>query len=296
MSTNGETVTAKEAAAIIGVDLRTVREWVADGQLKSIKGANGRRRILRSAIGSLRSNSRPLNPKLPNLVDRHIYGYKVPKGFDLIETYKELAEYTTAFANRSLTFLLLVGLPGSGKTKQIKADLAKLEHRWIDNHASELGLYCAAYKANHSPIVLDDVNHFLEKPIACSLMKALTQTEQTRSISWESTTSTLDKQKVPRQFSTSSSICLIGNKWDGSDPDMAAIQDRALPVAFYPSAEAIHDRVRELGWCDKAVWKFIGKHLAKIPEPSMREYHNGMGYKKAGMQWEKKLMKVWESQ
>lgn len=295
MSSEEETLSMQETASITGVDVRTVQNWVKEGRLKSFKTKGNRRMVLRSSIEEFQRNARPSNRRY-SLDGRYLHGFRVPDGFDAITTYKELAEYTTAFASGSLTFLLLVGTPGSGKTNQMKADLAKRTHRWIDNHATELGLYCAAYKASNAPVVLDDVNHFLKRPIACSLMKALTQTEQVRSVSWESTGSALDKQKVPRQFTTSSQICLIGNKWDGCDPDMAAIQDRSLPVAFHPSAETIHKRVKQLRWCDDAVWRFIGKHLAKIPQPSMREYHNGMVYKKAGMKWESKLMKVWESQ
>lgn len=132
--------------------------------------------------------------------------------------------------------------------------------------------------------------------MACSLLKALTQTDRIRWVSWESTAKALEQRGVPRRFSTSSPICLTANKWDSSNPDMAAIRDRSTPVAFYPSAETIHKRVQELGWCDETIWRFIGKHLPKIPQPSMREYQNGMTYKKAGMKWQEKLLKLWGGQ
>ena len=91
-------------------------------------------------------------------------------------------------------------------------------------------------------------------------------------------------------------MCIIANKWDGTDPDMAAVQDRSLPVAFFPSAETIHERVRELKWCDVDIWEFVGENLHKIRQPSMREYANGMTYRKAGMNWREKLLRVWETQ
>lgn len=293
MSMAEETVSAQEAASLLGVDVRAVRDWINRGQLKSVKGERNRRRVLRSAIGDLQPNARPLNKRLLNLYDRYIHGFKVPHGFDLITTYKELSEYTRAFANGDLTFLLLVGSPGSGKSKQVQFDLAGSSHQWIDNHATNLGLYCSVYEANGSAIVLDDINHLFRNTMACSLMKALTQTDQVRSVSWESTAKTLDERNVPRRFCTSSPICLIANKWDGTDPDMAAIQDRSMPVAFYPSAETIHERVGELGWCEADVWKFVGEYLPHIPQPSMREYYQGVVYKKAGMKWREKLLKLW---
>ena len=288
-----ETVSVQEAARLLGVDVRTVHVWVTEGKIQSVKGEGNRRRVLRSAIGDLKGVARPQSRQLPTLLDRYIHGFKVPDGFDLITTYDELSEYTKAFAKGDLTFLLLVGSPGSGKSKQMQSDLTGTAHQWIDNHASNLGLYCSVYEAHGSPIVLDDINHFFKNTMACSLMKALTQTDQVKSVSWESTAKTLDERNVPKQFCTSSPICLIANKWNGTDPDMAAIQDRSMPVAFYPSAETIHERVRILGWCEDVVWEFVGEHLPKIPQPSMREYYLGMKYKTARMNWREKMLKLW---
>jgi hypothetical protein len=67
-----------------------------------------------------------------------------------------------------------------------------------------------------------------------------------------------------------------------------------LPVAFFPSAETIHKRVIELGWCDDTeILTFIGENLTNIPQPSMREYYNAMRYKRAKMNWKEKLKNIW---
>lgn len=295
MSIIEETVTPGEAATLLGIDIRTIRDWISQGRIEAIKLPGNRRRIPRSAVqGRMVEAPSPAKMGVPKLsMKRYCHGFEVPDNFDLITTYEELAQYTKAFANRDITFLLLVGSPGSGKSRQMKADLKGKGCVWIDNHATNLGLYCSVYEANGSPLVLDDINHLFKSKMACSLMKALTQTEKTRSVSWESTAKVLEERCVPRQFETSSSICLIANQWDGADADMAAIQDRALPVAFYPSAETVHKRVIELGWCDKEICTFIGQHLAEIPQPSMREYYQAMTYRKAGMDWREKLLKIW---
>lgn len=296
MNTIDETVSAQQAADLLGVNIRTVRDWIKKGELISLRGEGNSRRIPKSAISGLKAGERPESTRLQNLHDRYIHGLKVPRGFDLITDYEELSEYSHAFAHGYLPFLLLVGSPGSGKSRQMKFDLNGVPHKWIDNHATNLALYRSVYEANGSPIVLDDINHFLNSTMSCSLMKALTQTDEYRSVSWESTSRILDEINVPRQFFTTSPICMIANKWDGNDPDMAAIQDRSTPVAFHPSAETIHKRVKALGWCDAEVWQFVGQHLAIIRQPSMREYGLGMRYRQAGMKWQKKLLKIWESQ
>lgn len=295
MSIVEETVTPQDAANMLGINIRTMREWIRDGQIEAIKLSGNRWRISRSAIKAITDNSTPLNKAVSKLsIKRYVNGFEVPENFDLITKYEELSQYTKAFAKRKIIFLLLVGSPGSGKSRQLKSDLAGKTHAWIDNHATNLGLYCAVYEADNSPVVLDDINHLFKSKMACSLMKALTQTEDTRSVSWESTAKALEERNVPRRFKTSSPICLIANQWDGSDADMAAIQDRALPVAFYPSAETVHERVLALGWCDKEINTFVGQHLAEIPQPSMREYYQAMTLRKAGMDWREKLLKLWE--
>lgn len=296
MNSIEETVTPGEAATLLGIDIRTIREWINQGRIEAIKLPGNRRRIPRSALqGRVAEAPSPAKLGVPKLsMKRYCHGFEVPNNFDLITTYEELSQYTKAFGNRDISFLLLVGSPGSGKSRQVKADLGRKQHAWIDNHATNLGLYCSVYEADGAPLVLDDINHLFKSKMACSLMKALTQTEKTRSVSWESTAKALEERNVPRRFETSSPICLIANQWDGADADMAAIQDRALPVAFYPSAETVHKRVIDLGWCDKEICTFIGQHLAEIPQPSMREYYQAMTYRKAGMNWREKLLKIWE--
>ncbi len=296
MANEPETVSVREAAQLLNTSVRQVRDWVKEGRVLSIKGPGNRRLIPRSAIGAIQPLPRMAKRNVPSLNDRYVNGFKVPDRFDLITTYAELAEYTDAFSEGRIPFLLLVGSPGSGKSEQVRVNLRCRTFTWIDNHASMLGLYCAVYEATNAPIVMDDVNHFFKDPKACSLIKALTQTTDVRSVSWESTTKVLDDRHVPRQYTTTSPMCIIANKWDGTDPDMAAVQDRSLPVAFFPSAQTIHERVHELKWCDADVWEFVGGNLHEIRQPSMREYANGMTYRKAGMNWRDKLRKRWEGQ
>jgi excisionase family DNA binding protein len=206
-----ETVTPQEAATILGINLRSIREWISQGRIETIKLPGNRRRIPRSALqGRLADATGPAKLSVPKLsMKRYCHGFEVPDNFDLITTYEELSQYTRAFGNRDISFLLLVGSPGSGKSRQVKGDLGRKKHAWIDNHATNLGLYCSVYEADGSPLVLDDINHLFKSKMACSLMKALTQTEKTRSVSWESTTKALEERMVPRRFETSSPICLI---------------------------------------------------------------------------------------
>jgi excisionase family DNA binding protein len=200
MSNIEETVTPQEAATLLGIDIRTVREWISEGRIEAIKLPGNRWRIPKSALqGRMAEAPGPAKMSVPKLsMKRYCHGFEVPDNFDLITTYEELSQYTRAFGNRKITLLLLVGSPGSGKSRQVKSDLNEKKHAWIDNHATNLGLYCSVYEANCAPLVLDDINHLFKSKMACSLMKALTQTEKTRSRSWRNDRFPVDSKRPAR--------------------------------------------------------------------------------------------------
>jgi DNA-binding transcriptional MerR regulator len=231
-----------EAAKMCGVTPKTLRHWEDKGFIQPAMTTPGGQRMYRKD---------DLDRLLIETARRKEERFALPENFDIIRTYGELTEYTLAFAEGLIPFLLLIGSPGSGKSRQIKSDLSPFRHVWIDNHVTPLGLYVAAYEANNVPIVMDDVNHFISTKQTCSLMKALTQTENKKAVSWENPNAkVLIARDIPTRFATESPLCLIGNRWDVRNEDYAAIQDRALPVGFFPNAETIHKRVIELGWCD----------------------------------------------
>jgi len=296
----GKTISTAQCAKMLGVSPDTLRKWQKEGKLVTIRTAGGHLRYDVAEVERFRLNELLAATHKVAIVPQGIgrvhekSGLLIPAGFDLITTNDELIEYTMAFAARKFNFLLLVGSPGSGKSRQMKASLTNIQHTWIDNSVSAVGLYAAVYEANNAPIVLDDVNNFLKQPEAVPLCKSLTQTEKSKSVSWQKFNKQLEALRIPKQFSTSSPVCMIANMWDAKNADMEAIQDRALPVAFYPDPEAIHNRVIELGWCkDSEIIAFIAANLDRIPQVSMRDYYNLGLWKDAGMDWKGKALKVW---
>jgi hypothetical protein len=143
-------------------------------------------------------------------------------------------------------------------------------------------------------VVIDDVDSLYEDRRAVRLLKALCNTDEEKSIGWESATRHLDKEGIPRNFVTRSRLCLIANRWRSLNVNVQAIEDRGHVVYFAPTAAEIHRRVAEGKWFkDAEVFKFIGDHLNLIPQPSMRQYILAAEKKKAGMDWRRLTVSSW---
>ncbi len=305
-----KTMTVDEACSYLVVPDVTLRRWIKEGRIASNKAVRPET-LNRAEVEALKVRLEQQTLKKRIITNKRLDGrdFKmvrvtnantVPDGFDLIATYKGLREYTLAFAAGKIPFMLLIGSAGGGKSQQMKADLgvgtANQKCTWIEGHVRPIALYCSVYEAKGRPIVLDDVVHFFDNKDAQSIVKCLCQTNKTRQVCWESSTKVLDDRAVPRCYETQSHICFIGNKWEESNVDMLAIRDRAAGgrVAFYPSPEEIHNRVLEQGWCrDKEILSFVAQHMHKIPQMSMRTYHDALVWQESGMDWRKKCLAVW---
>jgi hypothetical protein len=92
-------------------------------------------------------------------------------------------------------------------------------------------------------------------------------------VSWETTSSILDKADVPGNFQTNSATAIIANSWRSSNNDVKALEDRGQLFVFRPSAEEVHREISDAGWFrDTTVLRFIESRLDLIARPSFRLY------------------------
>jgi hypothetical protein len=136
-------------------------------------------------------------------------------------SYAELERYASAFAAGHLNLLLLFGPPGVGKSRCLRQALGS-QVGWISGQAIPLGIYLQAYQHRHRPLVLDDVDGLYADRSGLRLLKALCQTEWRKTLSWHTQTPVLDRQGIPRQFTTTSRLTLVGNDWKTLSADVAA--------------------------------------------------------------------------
>jgi hypothetical protein len=201
-----------------------------------------------------------------------------------ITTYHELHQLAQAFVQGDLNLLILSGDPGLEKTRTLKALLHPKRGCYIEGNATAFGVYCELYRHRHEPVVIDDVDNIYQQPAGTRLLKALCQTEPVKTVAWLSDAKALDREDIPRRYTTRSPLALITNRWSSTRPNLAAIEDRGLVVEFAPGALEVHRRAGEWFW-DQEIFDLVTEHLHLIARPSMRLYVLAWQMKKAGLGW-----------
>ena len=200
-----------------------------------------------------------------------------------VATFTELEQYVRAFADGHLNLMMIFGPPGVGKSRCVHQALGG-QVCWIGGQATPFGIYLKAYEHRHEPIVLDDVDGLYADRSGIRLLKALGQTERTKTLSWQSDAPTLDRRSVPRQFTTTSRVALVGNAWKTLNADVAALEDRGHLLLFEPAPLEIHLQAARWFW-DAEIFDFVAEHLHLYAQHSLRTYRQAWELKQAGLDW-----------
>ncbi len=205
-----------------------------------------------------------------------------------VRTYGELERYAEAFAAGHLNLLMVCGDPGLGKSRCVRRAVGD-QACWIDGNASAFGVYLQAYEHRHRPIVLDDVDGLYRDRAGVRLMKSLCQTEEVKSLNWQTDAPTLGRRGIPRQYTTTSRVALLVNQWKSLNADVAALEDRGHFLVFEPSALEVH-RQAGLWYWDQEVFDFVASQLHLMGRPSLRTYVLAWELKRAGLDWRQGIL------
>ncbi len=116
------------------------------------------------------------------------------------------------------------------------------------------------------------------------LLKCLCQTEEEKAIAWHSDVRNLERQGIPREFTTKSRVVIISNDWKTLNRNVAALQDRGHVVLSQPGAAEVHAQAGK--WFDDPeIYQWFAANLHRMREPSMRHYVRAKELKAAGMDW-----------
>jgi len=228
---------------------------------------------------------------------------ELPRELISLATYAELDLYLDKFVAGDLGLVLLLGRHGTGKSEGVRRLLAtahgddaerndqstRVLH--VEGHMQPFGLYRQLWEHRDKPVVLDDLDRLYGDPDCVRLLKPLCNTVQRKRLQWL-THVTLKDDSIPPSFTTTSSVILIANEWKSLNPNVRALEDRAIILHFTPSNAEVHRKVGE--WFDDPeVYAFLGGMLAKIPFVSMRHYCKGSQLRRAGLaDWRTSLMQM----
>ena len=200
-----------------------------------------------------------------------------------IKTYDRLEAYLRAFAGGHFGLLILVGAGGLAKSRSVRAALAG-GGCWIEGNATPFGMYAKLYRHRDRFVVIDDVDGLYADRSGVRLLKCLCQTEDEKAVAWHSDARSLEKQGIPREFTTKSRVAIICNDWKTLNKNVAALQDRGHVVMFQPSAAEVHAQAGK--WFDdREIFDWFAANLHRVREPSMRHYVRARELKAAGMDW-----------
>jgi len=224
----------------------------------------------------------------------------IPREVIRLTDYAQLELYLTKFARGELGLVLLLGRHGTGKSESVKRALsvpANIDESiskgalYVEGHVQPFGLYRELWEYRDQPVVLDDLDRLYADPDCVRLLKPLCNTTKEKRLHWL-TNLTLNDGVVPAAFSTASNVILIANEWKSLNPNVRALEDRAIILHFCPTNHEVHRKVGE--WFnDPDVYGFLGELVSLVPDMSMRHYCKGAQLRRAGLaDWRQSLLQM----
>ena len=137
---------------------------------------------------------------------------RLPKKVLRVTTYERLGEYLEAFAAGHFHLLILVGAGGLAKSRSVRAVLGGTGC-WIEGNATPFGMYVKLFRHKDEFVVIDDVDALYADRSGVRLLKCLCQTEEEKAVAWHSDARSLERQGIPREFTTKSRVVIISNDW-----------------------------------------------------------------------------------
>ena len=200
-----------------------------------------------------------------------------------LSSYDRLEAYLGAFAQGHFNLLILVGAGGLAKSRSVRAVLNG-KACWIEGNATPFGMYTRLYRHRDQFVVIDDVDALYADRSGVRLLKCLCQTEEEKAIAWHTDARSLERQGIPREFTTKSRVVIISNDWKTLNRNVAAFQDRGHVLLFEPDAAEVH-RKAGTWFDDREIYDWFAANLHRVREPSMRHYVRARELKAAGMDW-----------
>ena len=182
-----------------------------------------------------------------------------------LKTYEDLHALTQSFAQGRTNLVLLIGPPGLMKTETITRACRGRPYLYVNGKESPAEFYRDLYDYRDALVILDDVEPLLENKDGQVLIRALTETQATKTISWGTRTNAV---AAPKSFTTKSRVFIVANTW-GQGGISSAIESRGLKFRFSPPWSEVY---KEAGtWFhDQEILDYVHSNLGYMTNPDVR--------------------------
>lgn len=205
-----------------------------------------------------------------------------------VRTYEKLSQYTKGFAKGAYNLMFLIGAPGQSKSTILRESMVR-EHLWVEGNVSAFKLYQRLYDYRDKPLILDDVDSAFRDRELVRLLKCLCQTEDSKTVSWNTDNRRLDLLEIPNEFRTKSKVCIIANEWQTLNRHVGSLTDRGILIKFEPTPREVHAKAKTF-FKDKEILDFFEQYLPCLDEISLRLYTRAAEIKASGVDWREPAM------
>jgi hypothetical protein len=230
----------------------------------------------------------------------------VPEDAEHIHTYDALLEFRNAFFEAAMYFLIIIGRHGLSKSHAFEercrpytdqdGDEIDVAH-YCKGNVTAVEAYRLAYEHRNKLLVFDDAERLWADSSGRFLLRDLTEVKQSKTVHWRVDNKLLARDGIPKEFDTTSRVCLIMNRFAfGDAAEYDAIADRAHIVYFDPTPAEVHANSATWFW-DQDIHDYIGRHLPLIDSDklSARTYVKAYERRQKG-DWQEFLARRYFSQ
>ena len=187
-----------------------------------------------------------------------------------LTTYEALHALASRFADGKVNLVILVGAPGLMKTQTVTRACQGRPFLHVNAKKSPIEFYRDLYEHRDALVILDDVEPLLDSKDGQVLIRALTETTATKTISWGPRTTILDSDgnAIPRSFTTKSRVFIVANTWRVGGI-FSAIESRGNKFLFSPAWAEVY--VEAGNWFhQQEILDYVHANLSQMKAPDVR--------------------------
>jgi hypothetical protein len=187
-----------------------------------------------------------------------------------LTTFEALHTLAKRFADGTVNLVILIGAPCLMKTETVRRACQGRPCLHVNAKKSPIDLFRDLYEYRDALVILDDVEPLLDSKDGQVLIRALTETTATKTISWGTRTKVVDGDgtAIPKSFTTKSRVFIVANTWR-KDGIFAAIESRGNKFVFSPSWAEVYTEAGT--WFhQQEILDYVHANLSQMKSPDVR--------------------------